>query len=220
MNDEMGNSGWAMEDYSDKSESIEKEKLPGKATEFRWLFWAEIVIVVAAAGYFLSPVIRSIGFNVAMLAASFVASLVYVVFTLKLGRLGESFRMAGLFFLAYSVLNFLSENLKVNATVIIAISIAAVVCMIVYVIKFCDSCRELLRESDLRLATSWDSYKTIILFLYALLVICSLAEFLPIILLIAHIAYNAVTLAFVAMYFWHLYLLHKTDASLRVNNPA
>ena len=213
MNNEFDNSGWSENDFEAKNEQGQNKVLIGNPTEFKTLFWTELVIMISFAVILALAFIIAMGFTVIAFVVMSVASVVYLVYVLKLKRYSDTFKEAGIYYLIYFILYVVHNN--VGGLLLAVVNIAYFVCLILYIIKFSDGCMELLKNRDSELADSWGKYKTFMLFAYAVAVVCELLFYIPGLNMIAAIPFIVIGFFQLACYIWHIALLNKTDAALR-----
>ena len=213
MNNEFDNSGWSENDFEAKNEQGQNKVLIGNPTEFKTLYWTELVIMISFAVILALAFIIAMGFTVIAFVVMSVASVVYLVYVLKLKRYSDTFKEAGIYYLIYFILYVVHNN--VGGLLLAVVNIAYFVCLILYIIKFSDGCMELLKNRDSELADSWGKYKTFMLFAYAVAVVCELLFYIPGLNMIAAIPFIVIGFFQLACYIWHIALLNKTDAALR-----
>ena len=213
MNNEFDNSGWSENDFEAKNEQGQNKVLIGNPTEFKTLFWTELVIMISFAVILALAFIIAMGFTVIAFVVMSVASVVYLVYVLKLKRYSDTFKEAGIYYLIYFILYVVHNN--VGGLLLAVVNIAYFVCLILYIIKFSDGCMELLKNRDSELADSWGKYKTFMLFAYAVAVVCELLFYIPGLNMIAAIPFIVIGFFQLACYIWHIALLNKTDEALR-----
>ena len=213
MNNEFDNNGWSENDFEAKNEQGQNKVLIGNPTEFKTLFWTELVIMISFAVILALAFIIAMGFTVIAFVVMSVASVVYLVYVLKLKRYSDTFKEAGIYYLIYFILYVVHNN--VGGLLLAVVNIAYFVCLILYIIKFSDGCMELLKNRDSELADSWGKYKTFMLFAYAVAVVCELLFYSPGLNMIAAIPFIVIGFFQLACYIWHIALLNKTDAALR-----
>ena len=213
MNNEFDNSGWSENDFEAKNEQGQNKVLIGNPTEFKTLYWTELVIMISFAVILALAFIIAMGFTVIAFVVMSVASVVYLFYVLKLKRYSDTFKEAGIYYLIYFILYVVHNN--VGGLLLAVVNIAYFVCLILYIIKFSDGCMELLKNRDSELADSWGKYKTFMLFAYAVAVVCELLFYIPGLNMIAAIPFIVIGFFQLACYIWHIALLNKTDAALR-----
>ena len=213
MNNEFDNSGWSENDFEAKNEQGQNKVLIGNPTEFKTLYWTELVIMISFAVILALAFIIAMGFTVIAFVVMSVASVVYLVYVLKLKRYSDTFKEAGIYYLIYFILYVVHNN--VGGLLLAVVNIAYFVCLILYIIMFSDGCMELLKNRDSELADSWGKYKTFMLFAYAVAVVCELLFYIPGLNIIAAIPFIVIGFFQLACYIWHIALLNKTDAALR-----
>ena len=216
MSNEFGNGEWGVGDNSAQNGQVRKDILLGEPTEFGTLYFVEIAILISFAvimfsAYVLSPTLAAFAF-----VAMAVASVVYLVYVMKLKRYSDTFKEAGIYYLVYFILYFVHNN--VRGLLLLLVSIAYFVFLILYIIKFCDGCTELLKNRDESLASSWNMYKTVMLYAYGLAVLFEVLAYVPGLKIVAGIAYILIALAQMGFYFWHIILLKKTDEAIRTRS--
>jgi len=219
MSNEYGNGGWAMDDYNGNNETeIKKVKLPGCPTEFSTLYKAEIAVLVSLALTFLSVLFEAPLFMTVSFLALLAASIVFLVFVMKLNHYSNDFRMAGICYLVYFILYFFHNNFV--GFLRILIEAAYFIFLMIYIVKFSNACTELLKNKDKKLAESWDVYKTVVLFTYALAIICDVLIYVPVLNVIASAVLTCIFIARLGFVIWHIMLLKQTDAAIRLSNSA
>ena len=214
MNNEFDNNVWSVNDFEAKNEQGQNRVLIGNPTEFKTLYWAELVIMISfAVSLALTYFIIAIEFIAITFVIMVIASVVYLVYVMKLKRYSDTFKEAGIYYLIYFILYLVHNN--VGGLLLAVVNIAYFVCLILYIIKFSDGCMELLKNRDSELADSWGKYKTFMLFAYAVAVVCELLFYIPGLNMIAAIPFIVIGFFQLACYIWHIALLNKTDEALR-----
>ena len=219
MSNEFDNGGWAMDEYNGNTGNANKREKPlGYPTEFSALYKAEIVVLVSATLAVLSALVQAELFMTVSFLVSSVASIVFLVFIMKLRHYSDDFKTAAICYLVYCICNLLKRN---STGLFESVSgIASFVFMIIYIIKFCNACEELLKDRDRDLVGSWDIYKTVVLFTYALAIIFGLLLYIPVLNVIAVIVIATVSIAQLVFIIWHIILLKRTDEALRMPSHA
>lgn len=188
--------------------------LSGTPTKFRTLYIIEIFELILAVFLLFAGILKSVPLTTVFVLAEFAVGIVYLVVVLGLKEYNDLFRVAGLFYLSKEILNFIN-SMFLNGFLELLLVIASAVLNILYILKFCDACVELLRDKRTGLKDSWTKYGKYSLYLFVTIIVCRILAIIPLINILAVMIILIGAVCAIAFIFWHIILLRDTDTVLR-----
>ncbi len=185
----------------------------GAPTKFRTLCIIEIVQLILAVLAVIGGLIGADFLAILCVLVSLAAAIIYLVVVMGLKEYNDLFRTAGWFYLSKEILNFITELYSLGLVKDI-FGIIAVILNIMYILKFCKACEELLEDKHRGVADSWNRYGGyMICYLVATIIFKIISLILTISLPMGIFALVGVVCGIIFMV-WHIILLGDTDAVL------
>ena len=94
------------------------------------------------------------------------------------------------------------------------VEVVIAILSLMYTLRFCDGCAELLKNRHSGLVDSWMKYRQYSLYIFVVTVVSTILIYVPILNILAGIAIVIVAVCNIAMLFWHINLLSNTDSVL------
>ena len=198
-----------------KSDST-RERRPWAPTKFRTLYLIEIVQVILTVLIALIGLVGKVVFLFIMpyFWASFAMAIIYLVVVMGLKEYNDLFRTAGLFYISKEILNFIS-GMFIPEPLKTILGIVTVILNIMYILKFCEACVELLKDKNRNVAESWERYRSYSICYFVAAIIFKILSFIPVINHLTGLFALAATACSIVLLVWHIILLRDTDTVLR-----
>ena len=129
----------------------------GAPTKFRTLCIIEIVQLILAVLAVIGGLIGADFLAILCVLVSLAAAIIYLVVVMGLKEYNDLFRTAGLFYISKEILNFIS-GMFIPEPLKTILGIVTVILNIMYILKFCKACEELLEDKHRGVADSWNRY--------------------------------------------------------------
>lgn len=191
--------------------------LSGQSTTFMTLFITEIIMVVS---YAFTVIIAQLTQEPSiMMGGTLLVGMVaifWIIALVSLKSYSDTFKVAAGFFLAMTAITFLTQMFTVTGLLAIIATVLLYAFCIIFVLKFTQGCREILRGKDAALSANWKLYRNVTILLAVLgqiilrvLILFALGE-------IAKVVWILILIALFGMCIWHIVLVKKTDSALRI----
>ncbi|MCR5721280.1 MAG: hypothetical protein K6G72_02890 [Lachnospiraceae bacterium] len=202
-------------DNCGKSDSS-RERRPWAPTKFRTLYLIEIVQVILTVLIALSGLVGKVVFLFIMpyFWASLAMAIIYLVVVMGLKEYNDLFRTAGLFYISKEILNFIS-GMFIPEPLKTILGIVTVILSIMYILKFCEACVELLKDKNRNVAESWERYRSYSICYFVAAIIFKILSFIPVINHLTGLFALAAAACSIVLLVWHIILLRDTDKVLR-----
>ena len=183
-------------------------------TKFRTLYMIVIAEIILVAGGIIGALLEAYTLVQISSLAMLVAGIAYLVVVLKLREYNDLFRVAGLYYLSKTLIDFFNNNFNVEPFHNL-LEILVAVLGVLYIVKFCDGCVQLLKDQDKIITDSWLSFRYGYVCYSVASIVCSLLAYIPIIRVLVVIASIILAVFTIVFFVWQLRLLKRTDIVLR-----
>ena len=186
----------------------------GAPTKFRTLCIIEIVQLILAVLAVIGGLIGADFLAILCVLVSLAAAIIYLVVVMGLKEYNDLFRTAGLFYISKEILNFIS-GMFIPEPLKTILGIVTVILNIMYILKFCEACVELLKDKNRNVAESWERYRSYSICYFVAAIIFKILSFIPVINHLTGLFALAATACSIVLLVWHIILLRDTDTVLR-----
>ena len=149
--------------------------------------------------------------TIAVLSAAL--SILYGLILLSLGNQHLDFRTAGCYYAIYGACNAVANSTSGMANFMFMI--LAAVFSVLYILKFAVAMSNSFDNVASYMAVSWESFKRIFTYVYAGIVICTLACFFPVLNIAAMVCLIILSFAAIAVSIWQIALILRSSQVMK-----
>lgn len=166
---------------------------------------------LASKDYDIVVDLKVVTITVAVLSAAL--SVLYGLILLSLGNQNLDFRTAGFYYVLYGACNSVSNSTGGMAKVFF--TIIAAVFSVLYILKFAVAMSNSFDNVASYMAVSWESFKKVFMYVYAGIVICTLACFFPILNIAAAVCLLILAVAAIGVSIWQIALIFRSSQVMK-----
>ena len=145
---------------------------------------------------------------------SLAAGIVTAVILFTLGKEESCFKAAGIAYIIIAVSSTATEFLP-DGLIKTVLNLVTLIAEMFYLFEFINGSIYILAGVDNYIASSWETLKKVIIYLFVGIVACVILMFIPFIRVLALIAMVFASIAAIAIFIWELVLMFKTASALK-----